>query len=76
MLSIDKLKEQFKNKEYEQSLYSSKDEDGNDVVVMIGQYGFNIHTNQPNGWIRVDSYEYDEENDTWFYTESYNGKWK
>ena len=76
MISIEQLKEQFKNGTYEESLYSSKNENGDDVAVMIGQNGFDIHTNQPNGWIRVDSYEYDSSDDTWTYTESYNGRWK
>ncbi len=43
--------------ENESGLYSSKNEDGEDVVVSVEQNeGCVIYTNQSNGWIRFEEY--------------------
>lgn len=77
LYTIDKLKEMFKSGELKSNIYTSKNEEGCDVLVIVQEgVGFDIHTNQANGWIRVDSYDYDAENDIWSQGESYEGKWK
>lgn len=77
ILTIDKLKEMYIEGKLETGLYTSKDEDGCDVLLAVQQgVGFDLHTNQANGWIRVDSFDYDKENKTFTKTESFEGKWK
>ena len=75
--TIDKLKEMYINGELETGLYTSKDEDGCDVLLVVQQgVGFDLHTNQKNGWIRVDSFDYDAEDKTFTRGESFEGRWK
>lgn len=75
--TIDKLKEMYTEGSLKTGLYTSRNEDGCDILLGVQQgVGFDIHTNQENGWIRVDSYDYDVENNTWTQSESYEGKWK
>lgn len=77
LLTIDKIKEMFVENKLESGLYSSTDEDGCDVIVIVQEdVGFDIHTNQKNGWVRIDSFDYDSEDKTWTRGESYGGKWK
>lgn len=77
LYTIDKLKEMFITGELKTNIYCSKNEDGCDVIIIVQEgVGFDIHTNQKNGWIRVDSYDYDSENGIWSQGESYEGKWK
>lgn len=76
MITIKELKEMFLKGELKSNIYDSKNEDGETVLVLVQEgVGFDIHTHQANGWIRVDSYNYDAE-DGWTQGESYAGKWK
>lgn len=46
--------------EQESDFYGGKDEDGNTVRISLQQgSGMDIHTNQSNGWTRVDEYDTD-----------------
>lgn len=77
LLTIDKIKELFVEHKLDSGLYSSVNEDGCDVIVIIQEeVGFDIYTNQKNGWVRIDSYDYDSNDKTWTKSESYGGKWK
>lgn len=76
MKTIDELKELYIKGELNSILYSGKNEDECDVVITTNSKGFTIATNQQNGWVRLDIYEYDAENNLWDYSESYDGKWK
>lgn len=76
-LDIDKLKEKFLSGELEKGMYSGKDSDGNDIILMVEpDVGFDIRTNQPNGWVRVNSFDYSKEDNEWTPSESFSGKWK
>lgn len=74
--NIDDLKEMFIRGLLEPNFYTSVNEDGCNVLIRVGKDGFQIDTNQENGWIRSDEYLYDKCDDLWTVSESYNGKWK
>lgn len=75
MYNIEDLKEMFLKGELKSNMYSSVNEDGEVVTVMVQEgVGFDIRTNQINGWVRVDSYDYDD--GIWIQGESYAGRWK
>lgn len=72
--TIDDLKHKALNNEF--GLYTSTNEDGQDVIVQISENTVEISTLQDNGWIRKDIYEYDIDDKIWVTSETYEGKWK
>lgn len=77
LVSIEDLKRDYVAGKLKEGMYSSTNELGEDVTVMIGRDGgFDVHTNQNNGWVRIDYYDYDKEEDLWTQGETYNGKWE
>ncbi len=70
-MNIDTMKEKFLKGELEQGIFSSKDNEGNEVVVGVGKDGFQLSTYQSNGWVRVNIYTYDKENNEWINEETY-----
>lgn len=74
--NIEDLKEMFIRGLLEPNFYSSVNEDGCSVLIKVGSNGFQIDTNQENGWICSVEYLYDKDNDEWTTSESYEGKWK
>lgn len=57
-LSLTSVEERAKFiAENESSMYGGKNEEGEEVVVMLEKgLGMDVHTYQSNGWIRVDEY--------------------
>ena len=77
MYSIEKLKKMFLKGELKSNIYSSVNENEEVVIVVVQEgVGFNIQTNQANGWVRADSYDYDYDNSIWIHGESYAERWK
>ncbi|PGT90027.1 hypothetical protein [Bacillus thuringiensis] len=59
-------------KSTESGMYSSHNEQGDEVVVFIQQgQGMDLHTYQSNGWIREDSYD---ETGLWE-GDTFKGRW-
>ena len=52
--------------------FSGVNEDGEAVLVSIGNSSMTISTNQSNGWVRVNYYGADGEPEG----ETFNGKWR
>lgn len=76
VISIEELKEQYLLGQLKQGIYGSVNEDMEDVTVLIDrECGFDIYTNQSNGWVRLDCYDYDSIDKSWSYSEMYKGKW-
>ena len=76
LISISDLKKDYIMGKLEVGMYPSTNELDEDVTIMVGGgNGFDVHTNQTNGWVRIDYYDYDAEDDSWSQGESYNGKW-
>lgn len=74
--NIDDLKEMFIRGMLEPNFYTSVNEDGCSVLIRVGKEGFQIDTNQLNGWVRVNEYLYNKEDKSWTVSESYDGRWK
>ena len=75
-ISIEELKETYLLGELEQGIYSTTNEDNEDITVLVDrENGFDVYTNQSNGWTRLDCYDYDSIDSTWSYSEMYRGKW-
>lgn len=70
-MNIEELKQKFLNNELEKGLFTTKNEKGQDVIVGVGTDGFQLSTQQSNGWTRINIYTYDKENKEWIYEESY-----
>lgn len=54
------------------TMYSGKNEDGENVTVSIDYTGIVLNTYQHNGWVRVNYYDADGNASG----ETFNGKWK
>ncbi len=70
--TLDDLKQRTLNGE--SGLYTSINEEGQDVIVEMNNYCLEIDTFQDNGWIRKNVYEWD--GSFWIRSEIYEGKWK
>ena len=70
--TLDDLKQKTLNGE--SGLYTSINEEGQDVIVEMNNYCLEIDTFQDNGWIRKNVYEWD--GSFWIRSEIYEGKWK
>lgn len=55
------LVEKTKKNEIELGFYTSKNEDGEDLIVEISKDYVRVDTIQKNGWIRINYYYLDEE---------------
>lgn len=54
------------------TMYSGKNEDGEDVTVSIDRTGIVLNTYQQNGWVRVNYYDADG----FASGETFDGRWK
>lgn len=68
-MSIDDMKQRFILGLLEQGIFTSKNENNEDIIVSVGSNGFQISTEQSNGWTRINIYTY--EGNQWTYEEMY-----
>lgn len=68
MRSIEDFKKDFVDGKLEKGLFTSTNENGDNIIVEVYSDRFIIRTMQDNGWCRVGEYLYDGE---WTYSESY-----
>lgn len=64
-MTIEEMKQKFIDGTLEAGLYTSD----NNKIVKIGSNGFSISTLQDNGWTRINTYEYID--NQWIEGESY-----
>ena len=57
-MTLDEMKQRFILGKLEPGIYSSKNENNDNLIVGIGNNGFQISTEQANGWTRVNIYTY------------------
>lgn len=72
MKTFSEFIEDYKNGKVKRGLYSSKNENGEDLTILVeDKRGFDVYTNQRNGWVRVNYY--DEVGECT--GEAFDGKW-
>ena len=71
---IDDLKAMAQNPSQKLGLYASVNEQNEDIIVKIDKDYLELQTLQDNGWVRVNYYEYIDEN--WVQSETYEGRWR
>ena len=69
MRSIEEFKKDFTKGKLEKGLFTSVNENGDDVIVEVFDDRFTLTTKQSNDWYRVEEYLYDA--GEWVYSESY-----
>lgn len=72
--TLEELKNKVLRGDYEEGMFTSKNEDGEEVIVTMAEDYLKITTFQHNNWIRVNAYEYNKE-EGWIKSEAYEGKW-
>ena len=65
-MTIDELKQKLVDNTLERGVFTA----GNKIVEIYAN-GFDIKTPQDNGWIRINSYQYFRDDDTWVESETY-----
>ena len=70
-ISIDEIKKKIENKEMEIGIYTGKNGEDKEVILIVDVDKFATHTKQNNGWSRVEIYEYDRTGNTWVDEETY-----
>lgn len=68
-MSIDDMKQRFILGLLEPGIFTSKNENGDNIIVSVGSNGFQTSTEQDNGWTRINRYTY--EGNQWTYEEIY-----
>lgn len=71
MLETEEDRKAFMNK-VGTGLYSGKNEDGQQLAIVVNEGGMEISTYQKNHWVRVNYFNEDGFADG----ESFNGRWK
>ena len=70
-VSIDNIKNMIENKKIEIGLYTGKNQDNQDIIFVVDIDKFATRVKQKNGWIRVNIYEYDRNENVWITEETY-----
>ena len=71
-MTIQEMREKFLKGELQEGLFTSNNENKEDLIVGISKDGFRISTHQSNGWIRINEYTYDKENNDWIEEEIFD----
>ena len=70
-MTLEEMKEKFLKGTLKEGLFTSTNENNDNVVIGIDKDGFRISTHQSNGWVRTNEYTYDKDNKEWIEEESY-----
>lgn len=71
MTNIEQLKSEIENNNYDENIYTSSNENNENLIIERKRDYLKISTFQNNGWVRINIYHYDRETNSWLEEEVY-----